>query len=69
MESVHAVHGCCGSDAGAHKVSAESCCASSCCGPTRHFITKEERREALETYKDQLKKELVGLEEHLQGMK
>ena len=69
METVHAVHGCCGNEASAHEAAADSCCASSCCGPTRHFITKEERREALEAYKDQLKKELAGIEEHLQDMK
>ena len=59
MESVHAAHGCCGGEAGAHKVAASHCC---CSGPSRHFITKEERRESLEQYKDQLKKETQAFE-------
>ncbi|MBU1050381.1 hypothetical protein KKG90_10205 [Candidatus Bipolaricaulota bacterium] len=66
MESVHATHGCCGGEANVHKVAASHCC---CHGPSRHFITKAERREALEQYKDQLQKELTGVEEHLQDMK
>ncbi len=63
MESVHAIHGCCCGDGHGHKA-----VASHCCGPSRRFITKEERREKLEKYKDQLKKELTGLEEHLQEL-
>ncbi len=64
MESVHAIHGCsCGDDKHGHKA-----VASHCCGPTRHFISKAERRESLEKYRDQLKKELTGLEEHLQDL-
>lgn len=63
MESVHAIHGCCGEDKHGHKA-----LVSHCCGPTRHFISKAERREALEQYKDQLKKELTGVEEHLQDV-
>ena len=65
MESVHATHGCCGGEASARKVAASHCC---CSGLSRNFITKEERREALEQYKDQLKKELTGVEEHLQEL-
>ena len=67
MESVHAnTQGCCGGELGAHKaVVSHGCCR----GPSRHFITKAERREALEQYKDQLQKELTGVEEHLQDMK
>ena len=66
MESVHAnKQGCCGGEHGAHKAVASQCC---CHGPSRHFITKAERKEALEQYKDQLKKELTGVEEHLQEM-
>ncbi len=63
MESVHAAHGCCGGETRSHKV-----VASHCCGLTRRFSTKEERREALEQYRDQLKKELTGVEEHLQEL-
>lgn len=63
MESIHAIHGCCSSEASTHKV-----VSGCCCGPSRRFITKEERRETLEKYKDQLKKELTGVEEHLQDL-
>ena len=48
-----------------------SCCtpgAGGCCGMTRQFMTKEERRESLEAYRDELKKELTGVEEHLKDM-
>jgi len=65
MESVHAKQGCCGGEGGTHSVAASHCC---CHGPSRHFITKAERKEALEQYKDQLKKELTGVEEHLQDL-
>jgi coproporphyrinogen III oxidase-like Fe-S oxidoreductase len=47
----------------------------SCCTPThgcgcgshgfRRFYTKEEKREHLERYAEQLKKELAAVEEHL----
>lgn len=63
MESVHAIHGCGCSDESGHRA-----VASCCCGPTRHFISKAERREGLEKYIDQLKKELAGVEEHLQDL-
>ena len=53
-------HGCCETQV-AH-VSAHGCC---CHGPTRHFITKAERREGLEAYREQLQHELTGVEEHL----
>jgi hypothetical protein len=51
-----------------------SCCCSGhsgcCCGGGGHgfrrFYTKAERREHLEKYRDQLKKELEGIEEHLE---
>ena len=68
MESVHTTHGCCGSGASAHRAEASSCRCPSCCGPTRHFITKAERREALEKYTEELKKELTGVEERLQDL-
>lgn len=51
------------------------CCATTvhggaggCCGMTRQFMTKDERREALEAYREELKKELTGVEEHLKDM-
>ena len=78
MESVHA-QSCCGGDSKAHKIVTSGCCdghdgvhamaAHGCCGFSRHYITKAERREALEQYRDQLQKELTGVEEHLQDLK
>ena len=61
MTAIHAVHGCCGDGAGARAHHA-------CCGLPRRFITKEERREMLETYREQLKKELAGVAERLEGL-
>jgi hypothetical protein len=43
----------------------ESCC----CGSFRSFISKKEEEERLEEYKDQLKKELEGVEERLDELK
>lgn len=42
-----------------------------CCDETshRHFMTKEEKIERLEAYKEQLKKELKAVEEHLEKFK
>jgi predicted N-acyltransferase len=78
MESVHAMHGCCDDAAVAHAIVARHCCGEDgdahkivrghCCGFSRHFVTKQERREALEQYREQLKKELTGVEEHLNEM-
>jgi hypothetical protein len=48
----HAGHGCC---CGHH-------------GIARHFVTKAERLEALESYRDSLQKELEGLNEHIQEL-
>jgi len=42
--------------------------AGECCGMARQFVTKEERRESLEAYREELKKELTGVEEHLKDM-
>ncbi len=44
-------------------------CGCGCCGcghGFRRFFTAEERRESLENYKEQLKKELAGLEERIE---
>jgi pyruvate dehydrogenase complex dehydrogenase (E1) component len=41
------------------------------CGPgvfARQFITREERLEQLKEYRDQLKQELKGVEEHIQEL-
>lgn len=50
---------------------AYECC---CCGPGavmlfRHFVSRKEELERLEEYRDQLKKELTGLEERIQESK
>ena len=45
-------------------------CEPSCCGPfARRFVTASERREKLESYRDELKKELAGVEERLEDLK
>jgi hypothetical protein len=62
MKVVHVAHGCCGEETLSHA-------GQSCCGMTRRFVTKEERREALESYRDELKKELTGVEERLEELK
>jgi hypothetical protein len=60
MEHARVIHGCCGE---AHSV--EATAVHACCGMSRRFVTKEERRESLAAYKDQLSKELAGVEERL----
>ena len=45
----------------------ESCCEPS--GVKRRFVSKKEELENLENYREQLKKELEGLDEHLQDLK
>jgi hypothetical protein len=42
--------------------------SASCCGLPRHFVSKSERVEALESYRDQLRRELEGVEERLQDL-
>ena len=64
MKMTRIERGCCDShDVDCHAPACSG--ATGCCGLTRHFMTKEERREALEAYRDELKKELTGVEEHL----
>jgi hypothetical protein len=36
-----------------------------CCGFSRRYPTKAERREALESYRTQLRAELTGVDEHI----
>jgi len=47
-------------------------CSCGCCsghgGFARRFISKAEKLEKLEEYKDQLKKELAGVEERIQEL-
>jgi len=61
MHAHRKAHGCCEAP-GHHHGHASS---GGCCGLPRHFMTKAERREALESYRDQLKNELTGVEERL----
>ena len=44
------------------------CCGCGCGTLTRHFITPAEEKERLERYRDSLKNELAGLEEHLKEL-
>jgi len=36
--------------------------------PFRHFTSKQEVKERLEQYEDQLKRELAGVEEHIREL-
>lgn len=51
---------------GSHLASLGGCC---CNGFPRRFYTAKEEQEALEAYRDELKKELAGVEEHLNQIK
>jgi hypothetical protein len=44
------------------------CCGCGCGTLTRRFITPAEEKEMLEKYRDSLKNELTGLEEHLKEL-
>ncbi len=58
----HEADGCCGhGDSGAHV--ADCCCTPH--GFVRLFTTKRERLAELEAYRDELAKELEGVNEHL----
>ena len=41
------------------------CCGCGCGQGFRRFFSKQEIRECLESYRDQLKKELAGVEERI----
>ena len=41
------------------------CCGCGCGPSFRRFFSSEEKRECLENYRDQLKKELAGVEERI----
>ena len=43
-------------------------CGCGCGPPFRHFISKKEKKEMLDEYRDQLKKEIAGLEESIQEL-
>lgn len=49
-------------------VSSDDCCCD-VGGFQRRFVSKKEELERLETYRDHLKKELEGVDEHLQDLK
>ena len=44
-------------------------CGCGCGGFSRRFISAKEEQERLEEYRDQLKKELAGVEERIQELK
>jgi len=46
------------------------CCSTSCCTPlVRHFVSAKEERERLEKYREELKKELAGVDETIEKLK
>jgi len=45
------------------------CCGCGCGMFFRRFVSAKEEQERLEDYRDQLKKELAGLEERIQELK
>lgn len=45
------------------------CCGCGCGSFSRRFLTAKERKQRLFEYKEQLKKELEGLEERIQEFK
>ena len=47
----------------------QSFCSCGCGGFPRHFISAKEEKEMLEAYREQLKKELAGVEEAIQKIK
>ena len=40
----------------------------SCCSQSRRFLTQEEKKEKLESYRESLKREISGVEEQLKTM-
>lgn len=57
-----------------HSFSGGGICACGCCGgghsrSFRRFFSAKEEEERLENYRDQLKKELAGVEEYLKERK
>lgn len=52
------------------KVDTGGMCSCGCgCGISRRFYSSKEKIERLEAYRDNLKKELQGVEEHLSELK
>jgi hypothetical protein len=54
---------------GFHHATGHDLCHCGCGSVFRHFITAEEEKKQLEEYKEQLKKELQGVEECIQDIK
>jgi len=44
------------------------CCGCGCGSSFRRFFSSEEKRESLETYRDQLTKELAGVDERIKKL-
>lgn len=44
------------------------CCPCGCLSVPRHFLSRKEEREVLERYKEELKKELAGVEEQIKEL-
>ncbi len=45
------------------------CCGCGCGSSFRRFFSSKEEKECLETHRDQLKKELAGVEERIKELK
>ena len=62
---------CCQVESGPRTMRHQVGCTCGCCvcGPwPRRFITPAEEKERLQRYRDTLKHELAGVEEHLKGL-
>jgi hypothetical protein len=49
-------------------ITSDCCCSCGCLPFSRRFLTDEEKQESLEEYQNQLKRELAGIEEHIQKL-
>lgn len=45
------------------------CVTESCCNGSRNFLTKEEKIEMLQEYKEALEKEVKGIQERITDLK
>lgn len=55
----------CGIQQSCHVFAIDAC---GCVPSIRHFRTKQEKKEMLERYRDQLKKEIEGIEESIKNL-
>lgn len=53
----------------AHRPTVLTGCGCGCGPGFRRFVSPQEEREWLESYRDQLKKELAGVEDHIKKSK